>query len=439
MSTSPTSKAPRNGSPPAVNRARPTMNPLLGPAGTPGAEAARRPSIQFLAHSNATLPRGSPKQGRERRRMSSPPPPPNFRPRVSFDTFDKPADFIDENSFTLIAKHKDYEYTKRSRTFLCGCDDNEYSEYALQWLIDELVDDGDEIVCLRVVEKDDTIAGDRSVEKGRYRSEAEALMKMIQTRNHENKAINLILEFALGKVNKVIDEMINLYEPAILVVGTKGRSLGGFQGLLPGSVSKYCLQHSPVPVIVVRPSSKRDKARAKRALDPNRHAYRDLLEKSGGLDPSENFTPEGHHPASDDEAAAVAAAIGYKVPLEASPLSQVQIAPIPEHDDKESGSGISVDTSSASATEFPQSPEVLLKSPELQNLDSPDISDSDSSEDEQGGVSTVTEPLDSGDTVEESVAQNQDITDRGNIANASAAEEIATEPKLYDHKTGEAT
>jgi hypothetical protein len=128
---------------------------------------------------------------------------------VSFDTFDKPADFIEENSFTLIAKHKDYEYTKRSRTFLCGCDDNEYSEYALQWLIDELVDDGDEIVCLRVVDKDSTLAADPSVEKGRYRAEAEALMKHIQSRNHENKAINLILEFAMGKVNKVIDEMVS--------------------------------------------------------------------------------------------------------------------------------------------------------------------------------------------------------------------------------------
>jgi hypothetical protein len=127
---------------------------------------------------------------------------------VSFDTFDKPADFIEENSFTLVAKHKDYEYTKRSRTFLCGCDENDYSDYALQWLIDELVDDGDEIVCLRVIEKDDTLAGDRSVEKGRYRSEAEALMKAVQGKNHENKAINLILEFAVGKVNKVIDEMV---------------------------------------------------------------------------------------------------------------------------------------------------------------------------------------------------------------------------------------
>lgn len=131
-----------------------------------------------------------------------------FRPRVSFDTFDRPADFIEESSFTLIAKHKDYEYTKRSRTFLCGFDENEYSVYALQWLINELVDDGDEIVCLRVVEKEDAIAGDRSVESGRYRTEAEATMRDIQSRNHDNKAINLILEFSIGKVNKVIDDMV---------------------------------------------------------------------------------------------------------------------------------------------------------------------------------------------------------------------------------------
>lgn len=89
---------------------------------------------------------------------------------------------------------------------MCGCDDNDYSDYALQWLIDELVDDGDEIVCLRVVEKLDS----GSEEHGRYRSEANALMKQLQGKNHENKAINLILEFAVGKVNKVIDEMVGL-------------------------------------------------------------------------------------------------------------------------------------------------------------------------------------------------------------------------------------
>lgn len=58
------------------------------------------------------------------------------------------------------------------------------------------------------MEKEDAIAGDRSVESGRYRTEAEATMRDIQARNHDNKAINLILEFSIGKVNKVIDDMV---------------------------------------------------------------------------------------------------------------------------------------------------------------------------------------------------------------------------------------
>lgn len=115
----------------------------------------------------------------------------------------------------MVAKHKDYIYTKRSRTFLCGIDSNDYSEYALEWLIDELVDDGDEIVCLRVVEKDASIADERAIEKGRYREEAEKMMERVQAKNHESKAINLVLEFAVGKVNRVIDDMVTYSAPVL--------------------------------------------------------------------------------------------------------------------------------------------------------------------------------------------------------------------------------
>jgi len=54
----------------------PALSPLLLPAVGDEAQDARRPSIQFLPHSKAGLPRGSQKPGRAQRRMSSPPPPP---------------------------------------------------------------------------------------------------------------------------------------------------------------------------------------------------------------------------------------------------------------------------------------------------------------------------------------------------------------------------
>lgn len=86
---------------------------------------------------------------------------------------------------------------------------------------------------------------------------------------------------------------------------------------MPGSVSKYCLQQSPIPVIVVRPSSKRAHKKKKRLADPTRASYGNILAQAhsrGGstvLDkrPTRNSIaplPE----ATDQEAAAVAKAIG---------------------------------------------------------------------------------------------------------------------------------
>ena len=238
-------------------------------------ESARRPSVQFVPSKSASGSRSSsanpPSVRRttvasttrkanapQGRRMSSPPPPAQFRPSVSFDTFSNPA--ASDFSLTLNRKHRDYEYTKRSRTFLCGTDTNEYSDTALEWLIDELVDDGDEVVCLRVVEKDSKEASTWSRGQGKagYKKEAERFLEEIEKKNTDDRAISLVLEFSIGGVQDTIQKMIRIYEPAMLVVGTRGRSLTGYQGLLSsGSVSKYCLQYSPVPVMVVRPCLKR--------------------------------------------------------------------------------------------------------------------------------------------------------------------------------------
>lgn len=102
----------------------------------------------------------------------------------------------------------------------------------------------------------------------------------------------------------------------MLVVGTKGRSLGGIQGLVNtrNSFSKYCLQYSPVPVVVVRPDDKRLKKKEKRTQDPSRHSYAAMLAHNDGKHEADSATStpfelEKAIPA-DEEAHHVAAALG---------------------------------------------------------------------------------------------------------------------------------
>ncbi|KAI5360960.1 Putative rossmann-like alpha/beta/alpha sandwich protein [Septoria linicola] len=389
--------ASANGSSSTVNPANfvpPWRRPTIAIDGN--SDAARRPSVQFVPHVSNSGSRSSsanPPSVRRSivgsitgkapstiaRRLSSPPPPAQFRSSVSFDTFANPA--ASDFSLTLNRKHRDYEYTKRSRTFLCGTDTNEYSDTALEWLIDELVDDGDEVVCLRVVEKDSKEASLWSRGQGNagYRKEAERFLEEIEKKNTDDRAISLILEFSIGGIQDTIQKMIRIYEPAMLVVGTRGRSLTGYQGLLSsGSVSKYCLQYSPVPVIVVRPSSKREAKKRKRLQDPSRSGYRDILDKSDDaprgrgthlLDEKNRLSimgtelgALGQMDAHDDEARRVAEAIGYR-----------HVVSDPH---EAAGRGSSLSRMSSVGSEGHTSPPGrLLKSPELGVVDSPPGSD----------------------------------------------------------------
>lgn len=89
---------------------------------------------------------------------------------------------------------------------MVGVDEHTYSDYALQWLLDELVDDGDEVVCVRVVEKD------LRYSSREYREAAEKVMRGILDRNGNNRAINIILEYAVGKLHTTFQHLVSLQE-----------------------------------------------------------------------------------------------------------------------------------------------------------------------------------------------------------------------------------
>lgn len=192
-----------------------------------------------------------------------------------------------------------------------------------------------------------------------------------------------------------------MYAPACLIVGTKGKSPSGMQSFVTGSVSRYCLQNSPVPCIVVRPTRKRLAKKAKRLADEKRRNYANVVELSGARgslvpgDLVENVaaaaaagggggggTPMMMTEASEKEARAVAAAIG--IPRSRSKLHGVRrLTPAPDDE----GAPLSrTRTESVGRTESiganspsPTGAYVISEpnSPESEPLDSPAMSDED--------------------------------------------------------------
>jgi len=58
-------------------------------------------------------------------------------------------------SFTLHVQSDHYVHTRATRIFLCAASPDESGSQALDWALSELVSDGDELVVLRGVERED--------------------------------------------------------------------------------------------------------------------------------------------------------------------------------------------------------------------------------------------------------------------------------------------
>ena len=131
-------------------------------------------------------------------------PPRRFEAHVGFDNI-AAGDATKNNptSFTLHHKHQGYQSSRRSRTFMVGVDEHAFSDFALMWLLTQMVDDGDEVVCVRVIE---TPA--RPNEKN-YREEGRKLLEAIKSKNELNKAISIVLEYSFGKLHSTFQQLVS--------------------------------------------------------------------------------------------------------------------------------------------------------------------------------------------------------------------------------------
>ncbi|CAE6493534.1 unnamed protein product [Rhizoctonia solani] len=206
---------------------------------------------------------------------------PGYKPKVSFDTFENPSDAA-LDSFTLQASSEGYKRTRHTRVFLCAASGDESGTEALEWTLESLVQHGDELIVVRGFDLED-------LEKQLHeevREEAKELMKHILAKNlqYEGRQLSVVVEFVAGKITSTIERLIALYRPDSLVVGTRGQTglvkTWSQAFLTPGmgSVSRYCVSHSPVPVIVVRPERKVRKSMEKRRTDGRRrHQFDEYL------------------------------------------------------------------------------------------------------------------------------------------------------------------
>jgi hypothetical protein len=86
---------------------------------------------------------------------------------------------------------------------MIGIDEHAYSDYALVWLLTNMVDDGDEVVCVRVLE------GPLRPDKN-YQEDAKKLLEAIQSKNELNRAISIVLEYSVGKLHDTFRQLVSV-------------------------------------------------------------------------------------------------------------------------------------------------------------------------------------------------------------------------------------
>ncbi|KAH9897343.1 uncharacterized protein BXZ73DRAFT_85811, partial [Epithele typhae] len=94
--------------------------------------------------------------------------------KVSFDTLENPQASM--FSYTLHVQSEGYARTRSTRIFLCASSPDESGTQALEWCLDGLVQDGDELVVFRGIDSDDFADKDHDL----YRDDARELMRSIQ-------------------------------------------------------------------------------------------------------------------------------------------------------------------------------------------------------------------------------------------------------------------
>ena len=137
------------------------------------------------------------------------------------------------------------------KRILVGVDGSDGSRQALAWAIDHAAASGDDVQAVIVWQRSFDYGSDRywPVDQGIAEDATKRLITVISEVAGPDPAVTinpLVLEGDPGKTLCAESATADL-----LVVGSRG--LGGFAGLVLGSVSTKCAHHSRCPVVIVPP------------------------------------------------------------------------------------------------------------------------------------------------------------------------------------------
>lgn len=125
---------------------------------------------------------------------------PKFRQHVSFDTTSHDINRV--SGITLSARHDNFRAQRHSKTILVGISEDKNSEAALEWLLTDMVDDHDTVVCVRVLGKYVKPYQD-------FKERAYLLLRGIIEKNRLDKVLCVILEYQFGQLFPTFYTMVS--------------------------------------------------------------------------------------------------------------------------------------------------------------------------------------------------------------------------------------
>ncbi|GME75181.1 unnamed protein product [Ambrosiozyma monospora] len=160
----------------------------------------------------------------------------NFEKGVSFDTLNNEDVVVYKTQFILVTKHQHFKFNRTSKTFLVGYEpEDEASQLAIRWTIDELLSDGDTMVCLVVLPTTSKMITDESY----HHKEGEKLLARLAKMNYDDKKLKIVLEYKVGEVSYMIRRAIReYYDCSVLIVGMNDVQKPTWRSLIGSSKNK---------------------------------------------------------------------------------------------------------------------------------------------------------------------------------------------------------